>query len=194
MNQNREHRLHLQPWQKVLRTIGLVSIALFTFHAVSSLLFSVIDLSPSNPKWTLALTLAGFLTLAATAVGLQSMRIAPPRLTGLVSGAASVGILLFYSFGQMTEKDPTWATVGACTGVVLGGCLGFWSGRKPGFWQVAIALASTLCAYAIAFGLGTWTLAALSTGHWLLSIGLGALTFLYLWWTRRSIGWIYDQW
>ncbi|MEO0870159.1 MAG: hypothetical protein AAFY17_17355 [Cyanobacteria bacterium J06642_11] len=192
MNQKQPLRLH--HWQAFLRTLGLIAIALFTFHAVSSLVFSVMDLPPSNPKWSLALILGGFLAAAGAAVGLQSLKVAPPQLTGLVSGATSIGVLLFYSVGQMSGQDPTWAIGGAVAGVILGGSLGLWSGKRPGWWQVAIALASTLCAYGIAFGLGTWTLAALSTDRWLLGLGLGSLTFLYLWFTRRSITWIAGQW
>ncbi len=189
MNQNREQFLRLHRWQAFLRTIGLIAIALFTFHVVSSLVFSVVDLAPSSPKWELGLLLGGFLAAAGAAVGLRSF--APPRLTGLVGGATSVAILLFYSVGQMTNQNPTWAITGAVVGGVLGAGLGFWSGGRPGFWQVAIAIASTLCAYGLAFGLGIWTLAALSTGHWLLSIGLGTLTFLYLWFTQRSLAWLF---
>lgn len=194
MNQNRQQFLRLHRWQAFLRTTGLIAIALFTFHAVSSLVFSVVDLSPSSPKWELGLTLGGFLATAGIAVGLQSIQVAPPRLTGMVSGATSIGVLLFYSFGQMADQSLTWAITGAVVGFILGAGLGVWSGGRPGFWQVAIAVASTLCAYGMAFGLGTWTLAAISAGRWLLSIGLGSLTCLYLWFTRRSLAWIFHQW
>ncbi|MBE9070376.1 hypothetical protein IQ260_27410, partial [Leptolyngbya cf. ectocarpi LEGE 11479] len=81
------------------QTVGLAAIALFTFHAVSSLVFSVIDLAPSSPLWGLTLTLAGFLAVAGAAVGLQSLKILPQWLTGLGSGAASGALLCFYSFG-----------------------------------------------------------------------------------------------
>ncbi|MEM6253549.1 MAG: hypothetical protein AAF821_11560 [Cyanobacteria bacterium P01_D01_bin.156] len=194
MNQNRKHSLSLHHGLKSLRIVGLMAIALFTFHALSSLVFSVLGLFPDSPDWGLALTLAGFLALAATSMGLQSIQVAPPRLTGLASGAASGGILLFYSIGQMTDQNPTWAIGGAVIGFVMGGVLGVLSGGRPGFWRVAIALSSTLCAYGLAFGLGTWTLAAMGTGRWLLSIVLGSLTFLYLWFTRRSLTWIVNQW
>ncbi|MBT9313460.1 hypothetical protein [Leptothoe kymatousa] len=194
MNQNRGHFLRLHHWRTFLRIIGLIAIAIFAFHAISSLVFSVVDLAPSSPKWSLTLTLAGFLALAGAAVGLQSLQVAPPRLTGLVSGAASLGILLFYSFGQLSDQNAIYAIVGAGVGLVLGGGLGYWSGGRRGFWQVAIAIASTLCAYGIAYGLGTWAFAALSTRHWPLSLLLGSLTGLYIWFTRRSLTWIYHRW
>lgn len=59
----------------------------------------------------------------------------------------------------------------------------------PSPWHggaMAIALISGICAYGLAFGLGAWAFAALSTGHVGLSIPLGLLTGLSLWGTRRS--------
>ena len=72
-------------------------------------------------------------------------------------------------------------------GLALGGGLGLWASKKQErrVWQAAIALTSGLCAYGMAFGLGTWTLAAGSTQRWLLALGLGVLTGLYLWLTQR---------
>ena len=178
-------------WQVTLYTLGLAAIALFTFHAISSLVFSVLGLAPSSPQWGLALTLGGFLAVAGAAVGLQSLKRLPQRLTGLISGASSVAILGFYSFGQLSGQETTWAITGAVVGLLAGGGLGVWTVRGHG---CAIALISSLCAYGAAFGLGAWTLTAISVERWGLAIGLGVLTGLYLWFTQRGLQMVYCQW
>lgn len=177
-----------------MQTVGLAAIALFTFHAISSLVFSVLDLAPSSPLWGLTLTLAGFLAVAGAAVGLQALKILPQWLTGLVSGAASGALLCFYSFGQLSGQEVSWAIAGAVVGLLGGGSLGSWAARRQGFWWVAIALTSTLCAYGFAFGLGTWTLAAITVERWFLAAGLGSVTFLYLWFIQQALGWTHRQW
>lgn len=194
MSHNRNQFSQLQCGSASLRTISLAAIALFTVHAISSLVFSVLGLAPSSPNWGLTLTLGGFLAVAGAAVGLQTLKILPQRLTGLLSGASSGALLCFYSFGQLSGQAVLWAITGAVVGLVAGGGLGYWSASKPGFWRVAIALVSTLCAYGFAFGLGTWTLAAVKVQHWGLVLGLGGLTFIYLWFTQRALEWTYRQW
>ena len=173
-----------------ISVVGLVAIALFTAHALSSLVFSVLGLAPSSPQWGLALTLGSFLAIAGAAAGLQSRL--PQRLARLISGAFSVALLGFYTVGQLTGQQAVWAITGAVLGLMVGGGLGFVSGS--GFWRVAIALTSGLCAYGAAFGFGSWTLAAIGVQRWGLALGLGLLTGLYLWFTRQALGMAYRQW
>ncbi|MEM1242736.1 MAG: hypothetical protein AAGI45_23135, partial [Cyanobacteria bacterium P01_H01_bin.26] len=165
--------------------VGLGAIALFAGHAISSLVFSVLDLAPSSPNWSLVLTLGSFLAIAGAASGLRPWL--PPRLASGGSGAAAVAVLGFYSLGQLGGQQAQWAIAGAVGGLALGGGLGLWASKKQErrFWQAAIALISGLCAYGVAFGLGTWTLAAISTQRWPLALSLGLLTGLYLWLTQR---------
>lgn len=181
-------------WQAMLCNTGLIAIALFSFHAISSLVFSVVGLAPSSPKWGLALTLGGFLAVAGTAAGLRSLPslgTMGQHLTGLISGAASVAILGFYTLGQLTGQQAQWAITGAVIGCLVGGKLGIARARV---WQVAIALTSGLCAYGVAFGLGTWALAAIMVQRWTLVLGLGLGTGLYLWLTRRALGMAWRHW
>ncbi|MEO0394788.1 MAG: hypothetical protein AAF243_02235 [Cyanobacteria bacterium P01_A01_bin.137] len=166
--------------------VGLVAIALFTAHALSSLVFAVLGLAPSSPQWGLALTLGSFLAVAGAAAGLQS------RLARLISGAFSVALLGFYTAGQLTGQQASWAITGAVIGLVVGGGLGFASGSR--FWRVAISLISSLCAYGAAFGFGSWALAAIGVQRWGLALGLGLLTGLYLWFTRQALEMAYRQW
>ncbi|NEQ53895.1 MAG: hypothetical protein F6K11_27820 [Leptolyngbya sp. SIO3F4] len=189
MGQNYRQFLRRQGWYLPI----LFAIALFTFHAISSLVFGVLGLAPSSPQWSLALALSGFLGVAGAATGLHALKPLPISLTGLISGASSVAILGFYSVGQLTNQNPMWAFGGAVGGGLIGAGLGFWAVRKQGFWQSAIALCGGLCAYGAAFGFGTWVLAALKVGRWDIAISLGLLTGLYLWFTRRALRWAYRQ-
>ena len=187
-----------QNYRRFLRRHGwyipvLIAIALFGFHAISSLVFAVVGLAPSSDKWSLALLLGGFLAVAGAAIGLHSFKRFPKRLTGSVSGASSLALLGFYSFGQLSAQDPKVAFTGAILGGGIGAGLGFWAARRSGFWASAIALCGSLCAYGAAFGFGTWVLAAVTVGRWDIAIPMGILTGLYLWFTRRGLGWAYRQ-
>ncbi|MEO0542020.1 MAG: hypothetical protein AAFZ80_14315, partial [Cyanobacteria bacterium P01_A01_bin.105] len=170
--------------------------------AVSSLLFSVVGLAPSSPTWNLALLLGGMLAVSGGGISLQTFRL-PLRLrqvAGILSGAASGAVLGFYTLGQLSGQVMQWALVGAASGGALGGCLALWAygGVKVGAWRracgLAIAISSSLCTYGIAFGLGTWMFAAISTARWELAIPLAMATGLYLWLTQRVLTWVYRQW
>ena len=181
-------------WQVAIYTIGLGAIALFTFHAISSLVFSAIGLAPSNPQWRLTLTLGGFLAVAGAAAGLHSVTPIPRWLTGLVSGASSLAILCFYGFGQLSGQQSQWAIAGAVIGLIGGGSWGVWTAGHRGVGRAAIALISSLCAYGMVFGLASWSLAAINVQHWGLAMVLGLLMALYLWFTQQALKRAYRQW
>ena len=185
---------YFRNWHVRVYTVGLVAIALFTVHALASLIFDIIGLAPSSPQWGAVLILGGLLALAGTAMGLQSLNSIPQRLTGIISGASSTALLGIYSIGELMGQQASWALVGAAMGAIIGGTLGFWTVRRHGFCRVAIALISSLCTYGTAFGLSTWTLAAMTTQHWGLALGLGLVTGFYLWLTQRALKWTYHQW
>ncbi|MBT9318003.1 hypothetical protein [Leptothoe spongobia] len=189
MGQNYRRFLRRQGWSIPV----LVAIALFAFHAISTLVFSVLGLAPSSPQWGLTIILGSFLAFAGAAAGLHTLKPFPLRLTGLISGMSSLAILGFYSFGQLSGQNPKWAVVGAVVGAIIGAGFGFWAARQSGIWQSAIALCGGLCAYGVAFGVGTWVPAAIKVGRWDIALVLGLLTGLYLWFTRRALGWAYRQ-
>ena len=124
---------YFRNWHGRVYTVGLVAIALFTIHALASLIFDIIGLAPSSPQWAAVLFLCGFLALAGTAVGLQSLNSSPQRLTGLVSGASSMALLGTYSVRELMGQRASWALVGAGMGLIIGGTLGFWTARRQGF-------------------------------------------------------------
>ncbi|MEO0373950.1 MAG: hypothetical protein AAF329_04855 [Cyanobacteria bacterium P01_A01_bin.17] len=195
MNHSRSRRFNV--WVKALQGLGLVAIAFLTFSGISTLLFGILGLAPSNPNWHLVPLLGGVLALAGAAVGIQTLKPAQTYLMGIVSGLTSGTILGLYSAGQLSQ-DISWAVGGAIFGGLLGGVLAEWAYRpQPGlgrpFIGVAIAIVSTLCAYGTAFGFGAWTLMAVSTQHWELAFLLTLPTGLYLWLTQRSLRWIYRQ-
>lgn len=94
-------------------TVGLVAIALFTIHALASLIFDIIGLAPSSPQWGAVLILGGLLALAGTAMGVQSLNYIPQRLTGLVGGASSMALLGTYSVRALMGQQAGrwWALV-----------------------------------------------------------------------------------
>lgn len=182
----------------VLQGVGLLAIATSTFSIISSLLFGVLGLAPSSPDWHLALLVAFVFSLAGAAVGIQTFKTPYFRQMGIISGITTGAILGFYNAGQFNQ-EAALAIGGAIVGSLLGGVLAVWTYRpQPGRAQhligVAIAIVSTFCAYGAAFGLGAWTLMALSTYHWGLALVLALPTGLYLWLTQRSLTWTYRQW
>jgi len=187
---------------KILNSLGLLTIAAYAFHALSSLLFSVIGLAPSSPAWNLALLLGSILAVSGIAVGLQTfpLHLWLRQIAGVISGATSGALLGFYALGQFSGQQATWAFVGAAIGGIGGGSLALWAygSRKVGAWRrfggLAIAISSSLCSYSMAFGLGTWMFAAINTARWGLSMPLALATVLYLWMTQRALVWVYRQW
>ena len=187
---------------KGLQATGLLIAAVYTFHAVSSLMFSVLGLAPNSPTWNLALLLGGMLAVSGIAISLQTFRL-PLRLrqiAGIVSGASSGAVLGFYTVGQLTGQSAQGAFLGAAAGGAVLGSVALWAygSSKVGGWRrlggLVIALASSLCTYGFAFGLGTWMFAALSTARWGLAVPFTLLTGLYLWLTQRVLVWAYRQW
>ncbi len=185
-------------WIILGRSLTLAAIALFACHAVSIMLFGVLGLAPSSPKWIFAPILAISLAIAGAGVGFQTFELSPRFrwLAGIASGTASGVILGFFSIGQLGGKQMVWAIGGAIAGGVLLGGLAGWTEGRVGrrFWGLAIASVSVVCAYGAAFGFGAWAMAAVSAERWGLAILLGGMTGVYLWLTRRSLECIYWQW
>ncbi|MEO1592516.1 MAG: hypothetical protein AAFU71_14680 [Cyanobacteria bacterium J06632_22] len=187
---------------KTLQGLGLLAMALYTFHGISALLFSVLGLAPSSPTWNLVLLLGGMLAVSGIAISLQTFRLplGLRQAAGVLSGASSGAVLGFYTLGQLSGQVALWAFVGAAVGGSLLGSLALWAygSAQVGAWRrffgLAIAVSSSLCTYAMAFGIGTWMFAALSTTRWVLAIPLGLATGLYLWLTQRVLVWVYRQW
>lgn len=180
----------------LVSALSVVAIALLTFHAVSTLIFAVLGLAPSSPRWGFVPGLGGVLAIAGTAAIAQTFPMPKlgERLAGLASGGASGAILGFFYIGQLINQQAKWAIAGAlfCSAVL--GLLAAWSSgseaptRFQGVINVAMVLMANICAYGFAFGSGAWLFAAVSTGHWAIAVPLGLLTALYLWLTRRLFG------
>ncbi|MGB3787902.1 MAG: hypothetical protein WA949_07825 [Phormidesmis sp.] len=179
---------------KLLLVTGLGCAVLFAFHALSVLMFAVLGLVPSSPNWSKGLILAGVLAIASTTVCLQSLTTQQSlyRLLGTISSIASGAILGVFVSGRISEQQLSWVVVGLTIGGLLFGAVAFWSYgvRKSESRRLvggAIALINGLCAYTLAFGLGTWFFAALTVNSWILSGILGIATSLSLLATRRSL-------
>lgn len=183
--------------QAVAYTIGLVAIALSTFHILSSLVFTILALAPSSPQWSSALRLGGLLIIAGTAVSLnvlKPLKSIPRRLTGLINGASSMALFCCYVADQLSKQQAIWAVTSIVIGLILGGSLGFWMAGRRGFGWVAVTLVSSLCTYGVAFGLSAWSFKAMTAQRWDIVCSLGFLTGLYLWLTQQALQWTYNQW
>lgn len=184
--------------------LGLVAIALPTFHALSTLIFAVLGLSPSSKTWPLALTLATVLSVSGAMTGLQQLpftkRLSTPM--AIVSGLASGAVLGLFTAGMLSDQDTAWSVAGLVCGSLLLGGIAAWayvqssrgesfrgksSYRINRFFCSAITLTGGLCAYAAAFGFGVWTWATLTGGQLGLCGLLALTTTFYLWCSRRAI-------
>lgn len=132
-------------------------------------------------------------------------------LSGIISGGASGAVIGFFTGGQLGDQAVSWAIAGLIVGSLILAVIAGWAYQRlsssqareeqtqkdrassgPYFWANfcggVIALISGLCAYSLAFGLGAWTLMALSVGRIALAGLLSLPTVLYLWFTRRALG------
>lgn len=188
------------PWSLMGQWLGLSTIALFAFNAISTLLFAVLGLAPSSQYWTDVWMLAAGFAIAGATVGLQTLKLSQRIrwLAGIVGGATAGAILGFHNVGLLSWREPQWSIgCGVADSLLFGGIGAWaygWAGRERWFFRLAIAIVGVLCAYAAAFGFGVWMFAALSVGRWGLAFFMGGLMGLYLWLTRRSLRWIYRQW
>lgn len=188
-------------WQAFWRSppvhnLILGAIAISTIHAITTLLFNVLGLSPSSNNWFAAPLLGGFLACGSTAVALQSWIWQQPfhRFLGTASGVAAGSVVGFFLASELASQlgKQNWTLAGI--GLVAGGLLlgliaqGVYR-RQPRYslWAQAIALISGLCGYGFAFGLAAWALAAFDTQRWGLAVSLGGLSILYLFSVRRSL-------
>ncbi|EDX86317.1 hypothetical protein S7335_4020 [Synechococcus sp. PCC 7335] len=173
---------------------GLIAIVLFTFHALSVLVFAALGQVPGTANWSKGLILVGVLAIASATVCLQSLITRQPiyQWLGTTSSAASGAVLGVFVAGRISGQQIFWVMVGLVVGCLLFGVIAFWSygGRMSESRRLiggAIALINGLCAYALAFGIGTWLFAAIAANSWLLASILGIATLSLLFATRRSL-------
>ncbi|MEM8502324.1 MAG: hypothetical protein AAF716_04145 [Cyanobacteria bacterium P01_D01_bin.1] len=173
---------------------GLCFATLFTFHALSVLMFAALGQMPGSPHWSKVVFLVGVLVIASIAVCWQSFAVRQPlyRCLGTVSSTASGAVLGTFVAGRASGEQIAWAVVGVVGGCLALGVIAFWAydARRSKSRQLvgrAIAVINGLCAYTVAFGVGAWFLAALAASAWILASILGIVTLLFLFATRRAL-------
>lgn len=172
--------------QKVVK----MAIAIATFwlvgHAISNLVFSSLGQTPNDKAWNYVIVLVIFLGLAGGSSGVRShLQPTLHQMAETLTGATAGAVVGFYYVGMATQKDPRWAIAGAIVGGIILGVLSLkW---RTVALRLVINLAGALTAYGFAFLIGATALAWLNVGLTLPGIILGAVFWLYLWFTWNSI-------
>jgi hypothetical protein len=174
--------------QYLIRFIVMIGVAILGKEVVANLLFGALGKTWEDNSWPFIVLLLGLFA----AIGLLSVPIYLPKeiskkipIRGLV-GVLNGAVLGFYWGGTTSDNDPVRATIAAAVVASLLGCLPLVK-RLQSLTKIGIATLSIITTYGLSFYLGTWAIAALSTGGWLVAMGLGAITIFYLWLTTQQI-------
>jgi uncharacterized protein YjbI with pentapeptide repeats len=95
---------------------------------------------------------------------------------GLLNGA----LFGFFYGGYFSNSNPFNAALGAIIGIFIMGLLLRLAGHQP-WLKLGISTASAIAVYGFTFFVGMWAIAAGSTAHLLLALGLSVLGFSSLW-------------
>jgi hypothetical protein len=174
--------------QYLLRFLVIIGIAVIGKEVIANLLFGALGKTWEDSAWPFIM----LLLILLAAIGVLSVPTYLPKsvtrklpmgwLVGMLNGA----VLGFYYGGTFSDNHPIKALLGGVCGAALLGCLPFIK-RLQSLTKIGIATAGVIATYGFSFYIGTWAIAALSTGRWLLSIGLGGITFFYLWLITQQI-------
>jgi hypothetical protein len=174
--------------QYLLRFLVIIGVAVIGKEMIANLLFGALGKTWEDSAWPFIVLL--LILLAAISV-LSVPTYLPKYLAqklplGWIVGMLNGAVLGFYYGGAFSDNHPVIALLGGVCGAALLGCLPLIKGLQS-FTRIGIATAGAVATYGFTFYIGTWAIAALSTGRWLLVIGLGGITLLYLWLTTRQI-------
>lgn len=174
--------------QYFIRFIVMIGVVVIEKEVITNLLFGALGKTWEDSAWPFIILL---LILLAT-IGVLSVPAYLPKyitrklpiawIVGMLNGA----VLGFYYGGAFSDNHPVMALLGGVCGAALLSCLPLIK-RLQALTKIGIATAGTIATYGFSFYLGTWAIAALSIGRWVLMIGLGVITLFYLWLTTQQI-------
>ncbi|MEO1374246.1 MAG: pentapeptide repeat-containing protein [Cyanobacteria bacterium J06635_10] len=164
----------------------LISVACITaiivFHAVSQMIFGVIERTPESPIWSYAVALSISLGLAGiTCVTMRAAREKSflKRIATILSGVTSGAILGFFYGGTAAGgKNPQLAIVSAVIGALIMAATSFYF--KRGFIPIILSVSGTVASYGFAFLIGTRAIAFLSTQNLIWGFCLSFLSLIYI--------------
>lgn len=173
--------------------VTTIAIVLFTtvivFHAVSQMLFGVIERTPESPVWVYGIALSTSLAIAGIAcavISLANKKSFLQRIAIILSGASLGAILGFYYGGTAAGgKNAQVAIASAFIGALIMAISSFY--LKKGFMLIVLSLAGSITSYGFAFLSGTRAIAFLSTQNFLWGFAGSFLSLTYIGLTLISL-------
>ena len=173
--------------------LSLIAVAFITtiivFHAVSQMIFGVIERTPESPVWVYGIALSISLAIAGiacTAMSLAKKKTIFKRISTILSGATSGAILGFFYGGTAAGgKNPQVAITSAVIGALIMAICSFYF--KKGFISITLPVAGTIYSYGFGFLIGTRAIAFLSTQNLIWGFPLSFLSLAYIGLTLISL-------
>ncbi len=183
-----------QPPQIFLCLIILTLItAIIVFHAVSQMIFGVIERTPESPVWGYGVALSISLGIAGIVCAVMSLvrKSILKRIAIIASGTTSGAILGFFYGGIAGGKNPQVAIASAVIGALIIAFTSFYF--KKGFILIILSAAGTVITYGFAFLIGTRAIAFLTTQNLFWGFILNLLSLTYIGLTLISLNYTLKQ-
>ena len=173
--------------------LSLIAVAFITiiivFHAVSQMIFGVIERTPESPVWVYGIALSMSLAMAGiacTAMSLAKKKTIFKGISTIIFGATSGAILGFFYGGTAAGgKNPQVAITFAVIGALIMAISSFYF--KKGFIPITLSVAGTIYSYGFGFLAGTRAIAFLSTQNLIWGFILSFLSLTYIGLTLISL-------
>ncbi len=170
----------------------LIAVILFTilivFHAVSQMIFGVIEQTPESPVWVYGIALSislGISGIACAMMSLANQTNILQRIATIISGATSGAILGFFYGGTAAGKNPQIAIISALMGALIMAISTLYF--KRGLLTIILSLAGTTITYGFAFLSGTRAIAFLNTQNFIGGFFISFLPLTYIGLTLISL-------
>ncbi|MEM9925761.1 MAG: pentapeptide repeat-containing protein [Cyanobacteria bacterium P01_D01_bin.50] len=163
--------------------ISITSITIIiVFHAVSQMIFGVIERTPQSPIWSYALALSislGLAGITCVTMGAARDKSFLKQIAIILSGATSGAILGFFYGGTAAGgKNPQVAIASAVIGALIMAVTSFYF--EKGFIPIILSVSGTVASYGFAFLIGTRAIAFLSTQNLIWGFCLSFLSLIYI--------------
>lgn len=169
-------------------TVAFIT-TIIVFHAVSQMVFGVIERTPESSVWVYGVALStslGIAGIVCTVMSLANKKSILQRIATILSGATSGAILGFFYGGTAAGgKNPQAAIVSAVIGALILAIISFYF--KRAFIPIILSVAGIVTTYGFAFLIGTRAIAFLSTQNLIGGFCLSFLSLIYIGLTITSL-------